>query len=243
MPIVASFSETIRQLVEQLRRLDPDRRVFGATGHAYRFNPPLTGAQVHEFELRHEIELPRDYREYLTEVGNGGAGPHYGVERLSKASEYSTLSQPFPWRDETTISGDDFALWDDQPGVLVLSERGCGYTDFLVLNGAADIRVWSDFVAGDGGLVPSHPTFEAWYTSWATKCIATIRREPLIDKVRAGMTIDEVKSILGDDIQRWERTPGFDEGFAYYIGFTNTNASFRIGTDDRVVSVYKMDSI
>jgi hypothetical protein len=55
------------------------------------------------------------------------------------------------------------------------------------------------------------------------------------------MTLEEVRGVLGGHMQRWEPTAGQLNAPAYYIGFTNTNASFRMGADDRVLSIYKSD--
>jgi hypothetical protein len=71
---------------------------------------------VREFEARHQIALPLEYRGFLVHVGNGGAGPAYGLFKLGEMDdgfEYAPwaegdgfvgeLSQPFPhtgpWND------------------------------------------------------------------------------------------------------------------------------------------------
>jgi hypothetical protein len=81
-------------------------------------NPPLTPAVVRKFETRHGIALPADYRRFLIEVGNGGAGPVYGVFKLGEMDDgfehkrwkaeggfVGCLSHPFPhtepWNDLT----------------------------------------------------------------------------------------------------------------------------------------------
>ena len=64
---------------------------------------------VGKFEAKHGFELPEGYRRFLTEVGNGGAGPYYGVFKFREMDDcYSfqrwsendgfvgTLSKPFP---------------------------------------------------------------------------------------------------------------------------------------------------
>jgi hypothetical protein len=57
----------------------PKRTVFGVIGHHFVLNPPLTEAEVVAFEQGHQVRLPPDYRHFLTSIGNGGAGPYYGV--------------------------------------------------------------------------------------------------------------------------------------------------------------------
>jgi hypothetical protein len=70
---------TVLRLLGELDRRDPKRRVFGAVAHQYRLNPPLPLSSIEAFEAGHGIVLPDDYLTFLTEIGNGGAGPYYGL--------------------------------------------------------------------------------------------------------------------------------------------------------------------
>jgi hypothetical protein len=94
-----------------LQGLQP--RVFGADDHGFRLNPPLPEADVIAFENVHNVSLPHDSRQFLTDVGNGGAGPFYGVFPLGKMDEnfglgtwqeddgfVGVLSEPFPLRED-----------------------------------------------------------------------------------------------------------------------------------------------
>ncbi|MCA9112451.1 MAG: SMI1/KNR4 family protein [Planctomycetaceae bacterium] len=195
------------------------------------------------FQRRHGILLPDDYREFITEIGDGGAGPYYGVKPLANAAKYTDLSTPFPWGSEMSPrSHSDRKLWEILPGVLVVAELGCGGTNVLVVNGCEEGWVWEDLTIEDLPLSPLHQSFSEWYIGWAERCIATIKREPLIDQVRIGMTVDEVRGILGDDIQQWGGFQSPDLP-AYYISFTTTNASFSIDWDGRVMKINKWDFI
>jgi hypothetical protein len=73
--------------IERLRHLDPGFAIFGSAEHRYQLNEPLSETVVAKFEKQHSIVLPDDYRRYLTEMGNGGAGPAYGVFRLGEMGE------------------------------------------------------------------------------------------------------------------------------------------------------------
>jgi SMI1 / KNR4 family (SUKH-1) len=92
---------------------DMQRPVFGADVHGFRLNPPVPEADVVAFENSHNTSLPHDFRQFLTEVGNGGAGPFYGVFPLGRMDDnfglrtwhendgfVGVLSEPFPLRDE-----------------------------------------------------------------------------------------------------------------------------------------------
>jgi hypothetical protein len=76
--------ESVRRAIEALRERDAAFELFGAPLHRYQLNPRLSGREVTEFEDRHGIRLPEAYRDFLLNVGDGRAGPHYGVFRLGK---------------------------------------------------------------------------------------------------------------------------------------------------------------
>jgi hypothetical protein len=75
---------TVLRLLGELDRRDRQRRVFGSGSHQYKLNPPLEVSVVEAFEERHGIALPGDYRLFITEISNGGAGPAYGVLPFGK---------------------------------------------------------------------------------------------------------------------------------------------------------------
>jgi hypothetical protein len=106
---------------------------------------------VTAFEARYGVSLPEDYRAFLLEVGDGGAGPFYGVHRLDRSDLYAAdredllpgfLAGAFPhtqsWNDLGDGSPEAEEECDDPAlvrGSLNLSHQGCGYMVRLVLNG------------------------------------------------------------------------------------------------------------
>lgn len=60
---------------------EPYKRFLGSESRP--LNPPLTEEQIVEFESANGIELPEDYRLFLSIAGDGGAGPHRGLVPLS----------------------------------------------------------------------------------------------------------------------------------------------------------------
>lgn len=104
-------------LVSDLKRLREAGNigVFGEESHSYETNSPLPEQEVLEFETLHHVRLPDDYRQFLLRVGNGGAGPCYGVFKLGEIDDgfdygpwdgfIGELAEPFPhtdaWNDLT----------------------------------------------------------------------------------------------------------------------------------------------
>lgn len=103
---------TIAEKLVYLRKNASARSVFGAESHRFELNPPLSESAIVEFETTHGIRLPEDYRGFLRYLGNGGAGPFYGVFKLGCVDDgHSTsgwrkhdglvgaLDEPFPHSD------------------------------------------------------------------------------------------------------------------------------------------------
>lgn len=102
-------AEASRQLA-RLREADRNFTVFGASSHRYEFEPRLPESELRVWEREHGIELPPEYRAFLSELGNGGAGPFYGVFPLgmwdgsggpleSWVDAAGDLRAPFPHRE------------------------------------------------------------------------------------------------------------------------------------------------
>ncbi len=230
------------RLVALLRDRDRELRVFGADkrgGHQYLFRPPLSEMQLAGFEAEHQIALPAEYRLFLALVGNGGAGPYYGLMSLDETARNHDLRAAFPWTSEITFQsrGDArLALWLKCPGILKLSHQGCGNYVFLVVRGTAYGQLW---IEAEARLIPKSVSFIKWYRAWAISKLRCLEREPLLDHIRIGMSVEEVKGILGDDMQQWAGSKP-DPG-KYYIGFRDTNASFTIDGNGRVTKINRVD--
>src|SRR5947209_5287306 len=88
-----------------LRLADRARRVFGPANHRYELFPCLSEKDVAAFEEAQGVALPAECRWFLTHVGNGGAGPGYGLFALDQSAAFLTsqpagfLASPFPHAD------------------------------------------------------------------------------------------------------------------------------------------------
>jgi hypothetical protein len=81
---------------------------FGRSHHRCLLNPTLDESAIQDFEAKHHIRLPKDYRTFLREAGNGGAGPYCGLDGLSlEGPVRDVLARPCLLRPEMTRSDCD----------------------------------------------------------------------------------------------------------------------------------------
>jgi hypothetical protein len=110
--------------LQQLKGRTESEPVFGANAHEFVLDPPVPVAEIEAFEQEHQIRLPEDYRHFITTIGNGGAGPAYGVFRFGEQDDghdfctwsegylLGDVSQPFPHSDTWNLPP---AFWDEEP--------------------------------------------------------------------------------------------------------------------------------
>jgi len=85
--MVESYFDDYSRIIEKLNKLkslDSRFKTFGAKRHKYLLNNCLTEEYIRNFEENHKISLPEEYRNFLKRVGNGGAGPSYGLLPLER---------------------------------------------------------------------------------------------------------------------------------------------------------------
>ena len=83
-PKMSSFAMELMSLAAKAKELDSELRQYGSESHRYEFAPVAALSDVRDFEVRHSIKLPVSYVEFLTQVGNGGAGPDFGMLSLEQ---------------------------------------------------------------------------------------------------------------------------------------------------------------
>ncbi len=74
--------ERIKVKLEQLKKLDRNLTLFGSQKHKYKLNATVSLDTINQFESTYKIKLPNEYVHFLINIGNGGAGPFYGLEPL-----------------------------------------------------------------------------------------------------------------------------------------------------------------
>jgi len=184
----------IRERIKQLRELEwpaewgsDDETTIGdfyGWCHRYRLETPLAADKLATFERQHGITLPHDFRQFLTQLGNGGAGPDYGIFALGQGEE-----EPLP---EAVLKNlcTSFALderWNDtglleEPeryygyellaGAMPIATHGCAMDYWLVVSGPHKNEIWFDKRTDGEGVEPvcemdgRHTTFGQWYARW-----------------------------------------------------------------------------
>jgi hypothetical protein len=111
-------------LLNELDRWDPKRKLFGSNGHQYKLRPPLPGSVIEAFERQYGVALPQDYRYFITVIGDGGAGPFYGVFPFGQHDDchdycawdrghlVGDFSKPFPHVTDWNLPA---SFWDNEP--------------------------------------------------------------------------------------------------------------------------------
>jgi len=147
----------VEWVLESLRYLARARaKTFGANGHHFLMNSVLAEPVVGAFEQANDIRLPADYRHFLTTIGNGGAGPCYGVfplgemdgtrERLHHWAQndgfVGKLSEPFPFTSD----------WNDLSGKPAEEHLGEDESEYDTRMAQFEERYWSSSLVN--GAIP-----------------------------------------------------------------------------------------
>jgi hypothetical protein len=170
----------LEEKFQRLKELDAGLSFFGAKEHRYVLNPPVPESVIAEFEGKYGVVIPTEYREFLLYVGDGGAGPYYGLYPLKYTYEQmgwiepGDIRKPFPldrrWNEQDYAEPGEYydlpADADLHDGCIMLSHQGCAYWSFLVVSGKERGKVWDDFTSADGGMRPTGQDFLTWYEWW-----------------------------------------------------------------------------
>jgi hypothetical protein len=150
-----------------------DHSAFGCGWHRFRRGPRCSRDDLAAFESRWDISLPVEFKTVLTEVGNGCAGPYYGLSPLESWSQpwdiskldSTMLSRPF---DPTAPRERGLHV-----GAMRICNAGCEHYLLLVVTGRYAGEIWHDG-AEDG--IRSFPildssgrtaSFSSWLSDWS----------------------------------------------------------------------------
>ncbi len=206
-----AWAKRILKLLEQAKTKDPDFARFGAYSHKYKVSAPASEETIQEFEEQEGIQLPEEYRNFLMFVGNGGAGPYYGlygVETEKKELHDSHGTRLYRVREEPVIypnmsveEWDRVADQENMPGdgrqkgeevypyvgVLPIGSQGCTLMTGIMLEGPyrGQVVYYDEDFCGPPFFV-REKGFLAWYERWLREVIAGYSDE----EVGFGLNLD-----------------------------------------------------
>jgi len=172
--------EKILEKFNCLKNIDKNHKIFGASSHEYKFEKPLKEEEIIAFETKYNVTIPCEYKLFMMEVGNGGAGPFYGIIPFENCL-YSDIDNPnekyllnpsikFPhntewniefdgeYKDENEKAIEEFEneYFDDKyiTGAIRICNFGCGVSINLIVNGEEFSHIWTDDRCSDYGIYP-----------------------------------------------------------------------------------------
>ena len=180
---------TLPTIAELRRRIGILAGLGRAAEHEWKLSPPLTEAEVTALETgRLGVPLPAQYRRYLIELANGGAGPELGIHPIADAMDVWT---PEPFQiPQFNEDGDE----DPMTGVLGIGTGDYTTRYHLICVGPHAGEVWISThngwspIRADGEWAGSMeeqqqtPHIECaqfldWYASWLDETLWDIARE------------------------------------------------------------------
>lgn len=200
---------TLQENLEKLEQKDSKRKVFGSGeawgGHHYQLAKCLPVAKIRTFEKKENIQLPEEYVAFLTTIGNGGAGPSYGLMSFKEAIQRENLkklpksfSKKFLYTSqdaqkimaahvaEAAKGLQDFersTLPQPENGFIFLVSHGCGEYSILVISGKQAGKVWYKYenaVYADYALIEGKPvqlSFLDWYEKWLDEALKVVSQK------------------------------------------------------------------
>lgn len=179
------YAQYLRDLIAEAGRADAGRQVFGAGKHQYRLGPVLALEEIRRVETQRQMKFPEEYVFYLTQVGDGGARPYYGLypfERVMRENRNPCLGQIFEqtvmpgitgiqWREhmqrldalgESMETDMECEAYRDKlyAGMISVGTQGCTYDHMLMLAGKYAGRI----MYMDWNELPDNPPFDTGMT-------------------------------------------------------------------------------
>ncbi|MCQ4085676.1 SMI1/KNR4 family protein [Saccharibacillus sp. JS10] len=183
--------ERIRQKIPQVIETPGAEHVFGASSHHYQLHAPITMTELNDLEKDWGVKLPEAFAAFITLVGNGGAGPYYGIYNVQQMkpdrtgigipSVLKVNLETQDWQSEN-----DFALIDEDlddeayeeaaanllSGTVEIGTMGSSYEILLIVSGEHEGRIlyWDSEFYRPFFTYENH--FLDWYERWLDEIIA-----------------------------------------------------------------------
>lgn len=204
--------QRIQEKLPLAKAKDSELVVFGAKSHQYQLGEPLPEQTVKNFEIHNGIQLPEDYRAFITTIGHGSnqsrygaAGPHYGLYDLAQtirdgayltkpcllypSISYENWQKHLHFLEQKDIADEDYDHHASTlfQGLLEIGTQGCTYQTCLVLTGEHRGRiVYIDDEFIRAPFFSYEETFLDWYERW-------------LDEVIRGYNVTDFGYFMGGD--------------------------------------------
>jgi hypothetical protein len=137
--------DAIVEKLQRLKGIDRQCQAFGAETHRYLLRPCLSTNAIDAVERRLGVALPSALRTFYTEVGDGVAGPCYGLKPAAELTGYCA-AQDYPgieaFKQVAAAEGappDEHGYFEIShavlKGLLSTIEEGCGHEVCLIATG------------------------------------------------------------------------------------------------------------
>lgn len=187
-----AWVKRILKLLEQARAKDPDFARFGAYSHQYKLAAPAGEEAIRKFEEQQGVRLPEEYRDFLMFIGNGGAGPYYGLYGLKALEDdlsdsrglrrCRSLEEPVIYPKMSEEEWDRIVNPESRrkreevypyTGVLPIGTQGCTLMTGLMLTGPyrGQVVYYDNDFCGPPFFV-REKGFLSWYERWLREVIA-----------------------------------------------------------------------
>jgi len=167
--------DEIRNKIRELHAVDRQLQAFGAHAHGYELRTRLRSSDIRKTEARIGVALPEALRQFYLDLGNGVAGPFYGLEPAEKLEAYRP-NDPYPGVAALKeIAAAEDGLSADHPGyfevshealagLLTVIHEGCGHETCLIVTGDHVGRIVH--VSCDGYVEDTTDTLVDLYSRW-----------------------------------------------------------------------------
>jgi SMI1 / KNR4 family (SUKH-1) len=194
------FETQLNRIKEKLARIQTDgwenyQNDFMPSIHKFQMNPTLSEAEVAAFEEKFSVNLPQDYKEFLVNIGNGGAGPYYRLLSLEQCCTHKTFgsfNEPEKMLKDFFNPQEHFSKacevypnanlgygldktrkypFEWQIGTIALSDQGCANYTLLVVNGDKNYGKVCYSAMGSPYFMPDR-NFISWYERWLDEVLS-----------------------------------------------------------------------
>lgn len=143
-----------------IKLLDPNCTSFGADRWNYEFRK-ITETDVAQIELKNNMTLPADFRDFILAVGFGPA-PVYGAD----PKIFLDMQQWDYEEDEEYLQ----PLFD---GYITIAEYGCGVETMLIVKGVHKGELWHN---GNEKLEKLQDSYYNWYLKYTENFIKILQK-------------------------------------------------------------------